>query len=205
MDFLIRTGPHGDRFGLAPDGLTLASLLAQPHGVDLGPLVPGVPQVIRTADARIDLAPALITDDLARLEASIGRAPGLVLIGRRHLRSNNSWMHNLPALVKGPARCTLLVHPTDAAHHGLVNGGRAELRGRVGAVIAQVEISDEVMPGVVSLPHGFGHDQPGMRTAVATAHAGVNVNLVSDDLALDVPSANAAFNGVPVTLARLDA
>ncbi|MCE9573455.1 MAG: molybdopterin oxidoreductase family protein [Deltaproteobacteria bacterium] len=205
MDFLIRTGPYGDRFGEHPDGLTLASLLAQPHGVDLGPLVPGVPQVIRTGDAKIDLAPTLITDDLARLEAAIDRAPSLVLIGRRHLRSNNSWMHNLPALVKGPARCTLLIHPSDAAHHGLTSGGRAELRGRVGAVVAQVEISDEMMPGVVSLPHGFGHDQPGMRTAVATAHAGVNVNLVSDDLALDVPSANAAFNGVPVTLARVDA
>jgi anaerobic selenocysteine-containing dehydrogenase len=204
VDFLIRTGPYGDHLGARPEGLTLERLLAQPHGLDLGPLVPAVPDVIRTADARIELAPALIVADLARLEAAIDRPPTTVLIGRRHLRSNNSWMHNLPALVKGPPRCTLLIHPDDAARAQLAHGGRAMVRGRVGEVVAEVAISDEMMPGVVSLPHGFGHAAPGMRMAVAAAHAGVNVNLVSDDHALDVPSANAAFNGVPVTIARAD-
>ena len=201
IDFLVRVGPYGDRFGAARGGLTLDALLAQPHGVDLGPLAPSLPDVLKTADGLIDLAPALVTGDLARLEATLDAAPPeLVLIGRRHLRSNNSWMHNLPALIKGPARCTLLVHPRDASRLGLADGGRARVASRVGEVIAQVEISDEIMPGVVSLPHGFGHDRPGMRTAVAQQYAGVNVNVLSDDAHLDVPSGNAAFNGVPVTI-----
>ncbi len=202
VDFLLRVGPYGDRFGAAPGGLTLDTLLAQPHGVDLGPLVPRLPEVVRTADGRIDLAPALVVADLARLEAHEGEpAPEMVLIGRRHLRSNNSWMHNLPALIKGPPRCTLLVHPRDAERLGLRAGAGARVASRVGEVIATVEISDEVMPGVVSLPHGFGHDLPGMRTGVAREHAGVNVNLLSDDARVDAPSGNAAFNGVPVTVA----
>ena len=140
--------------------------------------------------------------DVARLEATLDAAPPpIVLIGRRHLRSNNSWMHNLPALIKGPPRCTLLVHPDDAARLGLADGADARVTSRVGEVVAPVAISDEVMPGVVSLPHGFGHDLPGARTAVAHAHAGVNVNLLSDDARVDAPSGNAAFNGVPVTVA----
>jgi len=158
--------------------------------------------VLRTADGLIDLAPAAIVADLDRLEASLDAAPApLVLVGRRHLRSNNSWMHNLPALIKGPPRCTLLVHPDDAARLGLADGAPARITSRVGEVVAPVAISEEVMPGVVSLPHGFGHDLAGARTAVATGHAGVNVNLLSDDARLDVPSGNAAFNGVPVTVA----
>jgi anaerobic selenocysteine-containing dehydrogenase len=202
IDFLVRIGPYGDRLGAAKDGLTLDALLAQPHGVDLGPLVPGLPGALRTADGLIDLAPALVTADLPRLEATLAApTPELVLIGRRHLRSNNSWMHNLPALIKGPPRCTLLVHPADAARLALADGGRARVASRVGEVIATVELSDDMMPGVVSLPHGFGHDRPGMRTAVAEAHAGVNANVLTDDAQLDAPSGNAAFNGVPVTIA----
>jgi len=202
VDFLVRVGPYGDRFGAAPGGLTLDGLLAAPHGVDLGPLAPRLPDVLRTADGLIDLAPAAIVADLDRLEASLDAAPApLVLVGRRHLRSNNSWMHNLPALIKGPPRCTLLVHPDDAARLGLADGAPARITSRVGEVVAPVAISEEVMPGVVSLPHGFGHDLAGARTAVATGHAGVNVNLLSDDARLDVPSGNAAFNGVPVTVA----
>jgi anaerobic selenocysteine-containing dehydrogenase len=190
IDLLLRLGPTG---------LTLDDLLARPHGVDLGPLAPRVPEVLRTPDKKIDLAPAAILADVPRLEATLAApAPPMVLVGRRHLRSNNSWMHNVPALIKGPPRCTLLVHPDDAARLGL--GARATVTSRVGEVTADVEITDEIMPGVVSLPHGFGHDQPGMRTAVATAHAGVNVNLLSDDARLDAASGNAAFNGVPVTV-----
>jgi anaerobic selenocysteine-containing dehydrogenase len=202
IDFLVRVGPHGDRFGAAPGGLTVDALLAAPHGVDLGPLEPRLPDVLRTADGRIDLAPAPVVADVARLEATLDAAPpSMVLIGRRHLRSNNSWMHNLPALIKGPARCTLLVHPDDATRLGLANGGAARVTSRVGEVVAPVAVSDEVMPGVVSLPHGFGHDLPGARTGVAHDHAGVNVNILSDDARVDAPSGNAAFNGVPVTIA----
>jgi anaerobic selenocysteine-containing dehydrogenase len=205
LDFLLRAGPYGDGFGAHPDGLTLDRLEASVHGVDLGPLQPRLPGILRTPDRLIDLAPALVVDDLDRLEASVDRdAHDVVLIGRRHLRSNNSWMHNLEPLIKGPDRCTLLVHPEDAGRFGLRDGGLAQVSSRVGALVAPVEISDEVMPGVVSLPHGFGHDAPGARMAVARRHAGVNVNLLSDDAAIDVPSGNAAFNGVPVAIAAAD-
>ncbi len=202
LDLLVRIGPHGDRFGEAPGGLSVAALLDRPHGVDLGALQPRLPDVLRTPDGLIDLAPAAIVDDVARLEASLDRdGPELALIGRRHLRSNNSWMHNLTPLIKGPARCTLLVHPDDASRLGLADGGAARVTSRVGSVVAPVEVTDEIMPGVVSLPHGFGHDLDGVRMSVARAHAGVNVNVLSDDHALDVPTGNAAFNGLAVTVA----
>jgi anaerobic selenocysteine-containing dehydrogenase len=205
IDLLLRIGPAGDRFGRAPGGLNLDALLARPHGVDLGPLVPCLDDALATTDGRIDLAPDDIVGDVARLAASLDRAvPEVVLIGRRHLRSNNSWMHNLTPLIKGPERCTLLVHPDDAARLSLRDGGRARVTSRVGEVIAPVEVTDEVMPGVVSLPHGFGHDRPGSRLEVASRHPGVNVNLLSDDAAVDVPSGNAAFNGVAVSLAAVD-
>jgi len=192
LDLLLRAGPHG---------LTLDTLLERPHGVDLGALEPRLPGVLGTADGRIDLVPAIITDDLPRLEAALDAAPPeLVLIGRRHLRSNNSWMHNLVPLIKGPDRCTLLIHPDDAQRLGLIDGGRARVTSRTGDIVAPVEISDELMRGVVSLPHGFGHDTAGARLAVASQHAGVNHNLLTDDAAIDVPSGNAAFSGVPVTV-----
>jgi anaerobic selenocysteine-containing dehydrogenase len=192
LDLLLRLGPHR---------LSLDALADHPHGLDLGPLEPRLPGVLRTPDGAIDLAPAIMLGDVARLEASLDRpAPEVVLIGRRHLRSNNSWMHNLVPLIKGPDRCTLLVHPDDAARFGLRDGGKAKVTSRVGSVVAPVEVSDEVMPGVVSLPHGFGHDLPGVEMTVARGHAGVNVNLLSDDEARDI-SGNAAFNGVAVTLA----
>jgi anaerobic selenocysteine-containing dehydrogenase len=192
VDLLLRLGPYD---------LDLDRLSASPHGLDLGPLAPRLPDVLRTSDGKIDLAPAVVLDDLPRLEASLDRpAPEVVLIGRRHLRSNNSWMHNLVPLIKGPDRCTLLVHPDDADRLGLVAGGRARVASRVGELTAPVEVSDEVMPGVVSLPHGFGHDLPGVRLGVARRHAGVNVNVLSDDAARDAPSGNAAFNGIPVTV-----
>ena len=201
VDALVRLGPYGDGFGARPGGLTLATLRAAPHGVDLGPLVPRLPSVLRTPTGKIAAAPAMIVADVARLEAALGAAtPALVLIGRRELRSNNSWMHNLPPLMKGADRCTLLVHPADAAAHGLVDGGRAWLRSAAGEIEVPVEISDEVRAGVVSLPHGFGHDVAGVRLAVAQAHAGVNVNRVSDPTFVDGISWNAAFNGVAVEI-----
>ncbi len=145
----MRTGPYGDAFGARPDGLTLAALEAAPHGIDLGPLQPRLPDALRTPSGKIELAPEPLVEDVARLRASLDvpRGDGLVLVGRRQLRSNNSWMHNLPLLVKASRRCTLQVHPDDAERHGLVDGEQAELRSRTGVVTAQVEITDTVMPG----------------------------------------------------------
>ena len=124
----------------------------------------------------------------------------MVLVGRRHVRSNNSWLHNVRVLVKGKPRCTLQVHPQDAARLGLVDGGAAEVTSRAGSLIADVEITDVVMPGVVSLPHGWGHGQRGTRMGVAAEYAGVNSNILTDELAIDPLSGNAVLNGIPVTV-----
>ncbi len=199
LDLLLRLGPYGDGFDRRPDGLTLQKLRDNPHGLDLGALKEQLPAVLRTASGKIELAPELILADLARLRARLETpAPAMVLIGRRHMRSNNSWCHNVAALVKGPERCTLLVSPTDARRLGLAAGGRARVASRVGAVVAPVEITEEMMPGVVSLPHGWGHDVEGVRLGVARAHAGVNSNVLTDPAVLDAPSGNAVLNGIPV-------
>jgi anaerobic selenocysteine-containing dehydrogenase len=172
--------------------------------VDLGALQPELPLVLGTPSGRIELAPELVMGDLPRLQARIDApAPSLTLIGRRQLRSNNSWMHNMPSLIKGPERCLLLIHPEDALAHSLTNGDQCRVTSRVGDVTCKVQVTEELMPGVVSLPHGWGHDEESVQLGVAKAHPGVNVNRLSDDAFLDVPSANAAFNGVPVTLARV--
>jgi anaerobic selenocysteine-containing dehydrogenase len=176
---MLRTGPYGDGFGGKPDGLTLAHLEANPHGVDLGALAPRIPEVLRTPSGRIELAPSAITADVARLRATLERAaPAMVLIGRRDLRSNNSWMHNVENLVRGEARCTMLIHPDDATRLALDDGDTACVRSRVGVVLIPVEVTDAIMPGVVSIPHGWGHDAEGTRMRVARAHAGVNTNLL---------------------------
>lgn len=199
LDLRLRVGPFGDLFGLKPDGLSLAVLEANPHGVDLGPMVPRLPNALRTASGKVELAPPAITSDLARLQVRLEHpGNGLVLIGRRQLRSNNSWMHNLPTMVRGSNRCTLMVHPEDAKRLGLSEGGSARIRSRVGEVAAPVEITDEMMPGVVSLPHGWGHGAPDVRMAVARANAGVSVNDVTDASVVDPPSGNAVLNAVPV-------
>jgi anaerobic selenocysteine-containing dehydrogenase len=201
LDLMLRTGPYGDRFGANPDGLSLAKLRANPHGIDLGALKPQLPNVLETPSEKIELAPDLIIADLERLRSRLKDEPrGMMLIGRRHLRSNNSWCHNLPALVKGKERCTLLVHPSDAGRLRLSNGGRAKVSSRVGTVIAPVEVSDEVMPGVVSLPHGWGHDVEGVRMSVARRHAGVNSNVLADPAVLDVPTGTGVLNGIPVEI-----
>jgi hypothetical protein len=159
---MLRAGPYGDGFDAEAPGLSLAKVREAPHGIDLGPLEPRLPDALATEDARVELAPELALGDVDRLRAALERrSDGLLLIGRRHLRSNNSWMHNVHALAKGPERCTLLVHPEDAERLGLEDGGRAKVRSRVGEVLAPVVVSDEVMPGVVSLPHGFGHGGQG--------------------------------------------
>jgi anaerobic selenocysteine-containing dehydrogenase len=203
LDFMLRTGPFGDGFGADPDGTSLDDLLANPHGRDFGALVARVPEVLRTPSGRIELAPGPLLADLERLSASAGEMAerGIVLVGRRHLRSNNSWMHNVEVLVRGTPRCTLQVHPDDANSLGLVDGGAARVTSRVGTVQAPVEITESIRPGVVSLPHGWGHDLPGTRLRVAAEHAGVNSNTLSDDAALDPLSGTSVLNGIPVTVA----
>ena len=203
LDFMLRTGPYGDGLGNDPQGLTLETLERSPHGVDLGPLRPRLPDALRTPSGRIELAPEPIVDDLERLRAALRRPRngGLVLIGRRQLRSNNSWMHNLPALVKGKERCTMHIHPDDADRLGLEDGRQALLRSAAGELEAPVEITDAIMPGVVSIPHGWGHDAAGARLRVATEHAGVNSNLLADESMVEPLSGNAILNGIPVEVA----
>ena len=202
LDFQIRTGPWGDAYGANPGGLTLAALKLQPNGIDLGAMTPRLDEVLQTQSKQIELAPSYITADLPRLRARLARRePGLVLVSRRHVRSNNSWMHNVPALVSGLERCTLLIHPEDAARFGVKDGAPARVTSRAGSLVAPAEVSDEMMRGVVCLPHGWGHDKPGTRTATAAKHAGVCNNVLAPGDAVDVPSGNAIVNGIPVEVA----
>jgi anaerobic selenocysteine-containing dehydrogenase len=199
----LRVGPYGAGWRPFSSGLTLSRLARQPHGVDLGPLQPSLPGRLATEDRRIRLVPEVLARDLARLEAALPsweavRDGQLTLIGRRDLRTNNSWMHNSRRLVKGPARCTLLMHPQDAARRGIADGALVEVRSRVGAVTVPAQLTEDVMPGVVSLPHGWGHDRPGIRLGVAEAHAGASVNDLTDEQSVDALCGNAALNGVPV-------
>ncbi|MBT3151818.1 molybdopterin-dependent oxidoreductase [Streptomyces sp. CHD11] len=206
LDMMLRLGPYGDGFGADRDGLTLDRLLAHPHGIDLGPLRPRLPQPLKTRSGRVELLPEPIAADLPRLRAALdGRPGGLVLVGRRHLRSNNSWMHNVPALTGGSNRCTLHLHPEDAERLGVENGQPVRVKGAGGEVTAPAEVTDAVRPGVVSLPHGWGHDRPGTRLGHAAADPGVNVNQLLDGSLLDPLSGNAVLNGVPVELAPLTA
>ncbi|MCD9622336.1 molybdopterin oxidoreductase family protein [Rhabdothermincola salaria] len=207
VDVMIRTGDRGDWFGEVPDGLSLDVLEANPHGVDLGALTSRLPAALRTPSGRVELAPEPVLADLQRLaadlEAGAGRADdgSLLLVGRRHLRSNNSWMHNVEVLVKGRFRCTLQVHPDDADRLGLADGGTATVSSRVGRLTAAVEVTDALLPGVVSLPHGWGHDLPGTSAEVAGRRPGVNSNLLTDGEQLDPLSGNAVLNAIPVSVA----
>ncbi len=201
LDLTLRTGPFGDRYGEKPDGINLDKVKAEPHGVDLGPNVSRLSEVLQTASARVVLAPDYITADVPRLARRLDRpTDDLVLISRRHLRSNNSWMHNVPVLVKGKDRCTLLMHPDDAQRFGLGDGDHAKVSSEAGALVVPIEVTDAIMPGVVSLPHGWGHDKPGTRLAVANEHPGVNTNVLSPGHFVDVLSGNAAVNGIPVSV-----
>jgi anaerobic selenocysteine-containing dehydrogenase len=201
LDLMLRTGPYGDGFGAKPGGLTLAVLEAQPHGIDFGPLEPRIPEVLRTPSGKIELAPAPLVADVARLRAELARAAQpMVLIGRRDLRSNNTWMHNLEVLVKGKPRCTMYVHPADATRLGLTDGATARVASRVGTIHVAVEVTDAIMPGVISIPHGWGHDAEDVRLRVAAVHAGVNSNRLADEFVLDPLSGNSVLNGIPVTV-----
>ncbi len=201
LDFLLRSGPYGDAFVPDAAGLTLAQLEATPHGIDLGPLQPRIPEMLRTPSGKIELAPATLVADVPRLHASLDRASGdLVLIGRRDLRSNNSWMHNLHVLTKGKNRCTLLMHPTDAARLRVTNGDCVQVTSRAGALEVSVELTAAIMPGVVSIPHGWGHNQPGTQLTIASQHPGVNSNMLTDEQCTDPLSGNAVLNGIAVTI-----
>ena len=204
LDLHLRVGPYGDGFGADPDGLTLEVLAAHPHGIDLGPLRPRLPEALRTASGTVELAPPVLLADVERLRGSLGRlGDGLVLVGRRQLRSNNSWMHNIEVLVRGPERCTLQIHPGDAAERDLVDGDRARVTSRAGSVDIPVEVTEAIMPGVVSIPHGWGHGGTAMR--VAAAHPGVNTNVLSDESLVDPLSGNAVLNGIPVRVEAIAA
>ncbi len=188
LDLMLRMGPYG---------LSLAELKAKPHGIDLGPLEPRLKELLCTPSGRVELAPQAMVADLDRLRARLAApAPELTLIGRRQLRSSNSWLHNVPSLVGGSNRCTLHINPADVTRYGL--GEQAVVRSAKGELVVDVEPTDAIMPGVVSLPHGWGH--AGSPQRVAAAHAGVNANTLTDEFVVDVPSGNAVFNGVPVTV-----
>jgi anaerobic selenocysteine-containing dehydrogenase len=207
LDLMLRSGPYGDGFGRDPDGLSLARLEAAPHGIDLGPLQPRIPEMLRTPSGMIELAPEPIVEDVGRLRASLDRSRNgaFALIGRRDLRSNNSWMHNVEVLVKGKDRCTLHVHPDDAARIGVATGKLACVSSRTGAVEVTVEVTDAIMPGVVSIPHGWGHDLDGSALSVAASRPGVNSNLLADGALFDPLSGNAVLNGIPVEVAPVKA
>ena len=196
LDMMLRLGPFGDAFGTKPEGLNLARLKDNPHGIDLGALTSRIPEILRTPSGMVELAPETILADVPRLLASLDSEDGFLLIGRRHLRSNNSWMHNLPALSGGSNRCTLQIHPDDASRLGVTD--LAVVTGPGGKLEVPVEITDAIRPGVVSLPHGWGHSAPGTRMSVAAGHPGVNVNSLFDDSLMDPLSGTAVLNGVPV-------
>ncbi|MCV7176131.1 molybdopterin-dependent oxidoreductase [Mycolicibacterium sphagni] len=198
-DLSIRVGPWGDRFGERPGGLTLAEVKRHPNGLRLEELAGGrLDETVTTPSGKVELLHDHITDDIPRLVARMDRTrPELVMTSRRHLRSNNSWLHNVPTLMKGRDRCTLLIHPVDAARIGVSTGAAAEVSTTEGAITVPVEVSDEITPGVVSLPHGWGHGLSGTQLDIANAHPGVNNNLLNPTDVIDIPSNTHALNGIP--------
>ena len=202
---MVDAGIVSDFYGAEQDpemALTLDKIKQHPHGLDLGPLVPGLGERLATHNNKINAAPDIYIQDLKRLESAATElnTEQLLLIGRRHVRSNNSWMHNYHRLVKGKPRWQLLMHPDDLKHRGLSEESQVSIESRVGKVTTTVVASDEMMPGVVSLPHGWGHQKKGIKMTIAAQQQGVNCNLLTDDKFFDAISGNAAFNGVPVTV-----
>jgi len=200
----MQFGPYGKQ------GLTLQKLKENPHGEDLGALRPCLKEKLLTENQEINLTPPLIIKDLERVKLNAEKLLqeiqdtvfDLKLIGRRHLRSNNSWMHNAERLVKGRDRCTLMIHPETAAKRGIVNQEKVQIESRVGRVEISIEITEDIMPNVVSIPHGFGHARAGVQMDIASAHAGVSLNDLTDELLIDELTGNSAFSGVPVRILR---
>lgn len=203
LDLMIRTGHRGDGFGSDPDGWTLERLAASPHGVDFGPLQPRFADAITTESGSVELATEPVLADMARLMEQVQSATtdSIVLVGRRELRSNNSWLHNIDVLVRGKERCTLHIHPADARAIGVDDGDQVTVRSAVGSVSAPAEITTAVRQGVVSLPYGWGHDAEGAQLSVASKRPGVNTNVLTDPKRIDPLSGNAVLNGIPVELA----
>jgi anaerobic selenocysteine-containing dehydrogenase len=214
LDLGLRFGPYGGKLNPFSQRLTLRKLKQAIHGIDLGPLSSCLPGRLRTSDKRIELAPEVLVQDVGRVKAKLldnaslhssdnasdHFGGDLLLIGRRELRSNNSWMHNSQRLVRGKPLCTILMHPTDAAQRHLASGQKVRVRSRVGSIVVPIEVSEEIMPGVVSIPHGWGHDRPGNQLEVAQQHAGESINDVTDNLTIDALCGTAAFNGTSVSV-----
>ena len=198
LDLMLANGPYED--------LDIDRLKDSPHGIDLGPLQSQLPEMLRTASGLVEMAPTAILEDVQRLAATLAADPDdrLLLVGRRHLRSNNSWMHNVEVLVKGRPRCTLQMHPADAASHGVSEGGEVAVSSDTGTVHAAVELTDSIAPGTVSLPHGWGHGVEGTVGSVAARTVGVNSNELTGDQVIDPLSGNARLNAIPVRVAALE-
>ena len=198
LDQALKHGPYDD--------IDLKTLIDNPHGVDLGALQRMLPDGLQHADKQIHLNVDFYQADLERVQQRMQHYDNsqILLIGRRHVRSNNSWMHNSYRLIKGKSRCTLMLHPKTAAQHNIVDGQEVKVTSRVGSVIIVAEVTDELMPGVVSIPHGFGHAREGVKQEIAQAHAGVSVNDLTDDTLIDELCGNAAVNGVPVQLEAIE-
>ncbi|HUR97576.1 MAG TPA: molybdopterin oxidoreductase family protein [Pyrinomonadaceae bacterium] len=210
LDLGLRFGPYGSKLNPFAGGLNLRKLKKAVHGIDLGPMKPCLPDRLRTGQKRIDLAPKLFVDDIARATSALKdfsthQNGELLLIGRRQLRSNNSWMHNYGRLVRGEDRCTIMMNTADAAVRGLDSGQIAVVRAKAGSVTLPVEVSDELMPGVVSIPHGWGHGRTGVVLGVASEHAGESINDLTDDGAVDPLCGTAAFNGTKVLVEKATA
>jgi anaerobic selenocysteine-containing dehydrogenase len=206
LDLGLRFGPYGAGLNPFSNGLTLRKVKNAPHGIDLGPLTPCLPGRLRTAGKCIDLAPEVLVKDVERVKTRLLDSVSqnlngdLLLIGRRQLRSNNSWMHNSERLLRGKPQCTILMHPDDAARRHLANGQEVTVQSRVGSIVVPIEVSAEMMPGVVSIPHGWGHNRPGNRLAVAQEHAGESINDLTDSQTIDALCGTAAFNGTSVAV-----
>ena len=198
LDQGLRRGPYA--------GMTLNKLKKNPHGIDLGPLKKMLPEVIKHKDKQIHLNVDFYQADLERVQAMMQDydSKQILLIGRRHVRSNNSWLHNSYRLVKGKPRCTLMLHPETAKEYGIEDGQNVKVISRVGSVMIVAEVTNELMPRVVSIPHGWGHGRKGVKQKIAQAHAGVSVNDLTDDMLIDQLSGNAAVNGVPVQLEAIE-
>ena len=196
LDQMMQASPHK---------ITLAEIEAHPNGYDMGPLKPRLPERLKTEDSLIHCAPEMPLKDLAAFKAGLDTAQQVEfsLIGRRHIRSNNSWLHNSHRLLKGPNRCTLMIHPGDADKLGLENGDMAVVSNHVGIVEIPTEITEDIMQGVVSIPHGFGHGRKGVKLSVAASNPGVSMNDLTDPALVDDLSGNAVLNGVPVSISKV--
>lgn len=203
LDLLLRQGKDGAGFNPLGKGHSLRELKKHPHGIDLGPLREQLPKALLTRDKKINLSADFFMADMQRVRDTYlgdNEPAPFLLIGRRHIRSNNSWLHNSQRLVKGKPRCTAMIHPDDAARLSIENGSTVTIRSRVGEIQIAAEITDEIMPGVVSVPHGWGHSKKGTQWSTAEANAGVSCNDLTDEMLVDELIGTAAVNGVPVEL-----